>query len=49
LLLIDAMPIKTKEIVRKNRHEKIGISKLIKKTVMLVTIHRKNVGIMGIR
>ncbi|AAB98001.1 TPA: hypothetical protein HA335_02570 [Methanocaldococcus jannaschii] len=49
MLFIDAMPIKTKELVRKTRHERIGISKLIKKTVVLVTIHRKNVGILDIK
>ncbi|XRO76302.1 hypothetical protein ACO3VM_05795 [Methanocaldococcus sp. 10A] len=31
LLFVDTIPIETKQIVRKNRHEKIGTSEYIKK------------------
>ena len=48
-LFIDTMPIKTKELVRRNRHEKRGFSVLIKKMVVLDTILRKNVIILDIR
>ena len=48
-LFIDTMPIKTKELVRRNRHEKRGFSVLIKKMVVLDTILRKNVITLDIR
>jgi len=49
LLFIDTIPIETKQIVRKNRHEKIGYSEYIKKTEVLGTILQKNVGILDIK
>ena len=48
-LFIDTMPIKTKELVRRTRHEKRGFSVLIKKMVVLDTILRKNVITLDIR
>jgi len=48
-LFIDTMPIKTKELVRRTRHEKRGFSGLIKKMVVLDTILRKNVITLDIR
>ena len=48
-LFIDTMPIKTKELVRRNRHEKRGFSVLIKKMVVLDTTLRKNVITLDIR
>ena len=49
LLFIDTIPIETKQIIRKNRHEKIGYSEIIKKGVQLDTILQKNAGILDIK